>query len=176
MAQAKIRMMPGRKAGLTSLPAYNAKEKTSATFGIGAPVKNSAGNLVAAGTANKGTSSLITYISKSSTNNVFGISMGKARASHTSNMVVARFAEGMEFIGNLVAKNASSAKISKIGSTVYFAKRKSVDTHWGWTLDTPGASSASYVQGKITQLIDPAFTVNGRVCVAITKGGALAGL
>jgi hypothetical protein len=173
MAQAKIRMMPGRRRGLSSFPAYNAKEKSSATFAIGAPVKNSAGYLVDVGTANKGTSSLLTYIKKSSTANVFGISMGKARASHTSNMVVATFAEGMEFVGNLVAKSASSAKISKIGSTVYMAKRKSVDTHWGWTLDTPGASSASYVQGKITQLIDPKSTVNGRVCVAITKGGAL---
>lgn len=171
MVQAKVRMIVARKAGLSSLPAYTAAQKTSATFLAGAPVKNSAGNLVAAGTANKGTSSLITYVSKSSTTNVFGISMGRARASHTDKLVVARMMEGMEFEGNLVAKSASSAKISKIGSTVYLAKRKSVDTHWGWTLDTPGASSASYIQGKITQLVDNASTVNGRVAVAITKGG-----
>jgi len=173
MAQAKVKMIVARKAGLTSTPAYNAPEKTSATFIVGAPVKNSAGNLVAVSTTNAGTSSLITYVKKSSTAAAIGISQGKARASHTSALVVARFQEGMEFEGNLVAKSASSAKTSKIGSTVYMGKRKSVDTHWGFTLDTPGASSASYVQGVITGLVDPASTVNGRVIVRMTKGGSI---
>jgi hypothetical protein len=176
MAQAKIRMMPGKKSGLTSLPLSNYPQKSSATFIQGAPVKVASGVLAAVSTANKGTSSLITYVKLSSLNNVLGISQGVAVSGVTTRLCVAEIREGMEFVGNLVEKSASSAVASKVGDTVYMAKRKSVDTHWGWTTDTPGASSTSYVQGVITELIDPASTVNGRVSVRITVGGALSAL
>lgn len=174
MAQAKIRMMVGRRSGVTSAPTFNAAQKVSAAFVMGAPVKMTSGVLVACATTNAGTSSLITYVNKSSAANMLGFAQGTAAASSTNRLVVARIHEGVEFTGNLVAMTAASAKISKIGSTVYLARRKSVDTHYGWTLDTPGANSASYVQGKITELVDAASTVNGRVMVTITKGGALA--
>lgn len=173
MAQAKIKMIAGRRAGLTSLPTINAPQASAATFIVGAPVKFTSGTLAACSTAN-GASSSTTYIKKSSTANVLGISLGKAAASSTNRLVVARIAEGMEFEGNLVHKSASSAKVSKLGSTVYFGKDKSSDTHYGWSLSAPGANSASYVQGKVTGLVDDASTVNGRVLVTITKGGALA--
>lgn len=173
MAQAKVRMIVGARAGITSLPAYTAPAKTSATFVAGAPVKNSAGNLVAAGLTNAGTSSLIQYVNKSSVSGTV-LAMGTTTSGDVSSIVCARIVEGMEFVGNLVAKSASSAKTSKIGSTAYLARRKSVDTHYGWALDTPGANSASYIQGKIVKLIDAASTVNGRVLVGITKGGAFA--
>jgi len=175
MAQAKIRMIPGRRAGITSLPAFTAPQKTSATFVAGAPVKTSSGVLVAASTTNAGTSSALTYPKKSSVANMY-LAMGTAVASSTASIVCARIVEGMEFEGNMVAKSASSAvaTASNIGATAYMARRKSLDTHYGWTTDTPGANSASYIQGKITQLVDAASTVNGRVVVAITKGGGLA--
>jgi hypothetical protein len=173
MAQAKIKMIPGRKAGITSLPAFNAPQASAATFIVGAPVKLTSGKLAAVSTTNAA-SSTTTFVKKSSTTNILGISMGKAVASSGANLVVARIHEGMEFIGNLVHATASSAKVSKIGNTVYLGKDKSSDTHWGWSLSAPGASSTSYVAGKITGLVDPASTVNGRVLVTITKGGALA--
>lgn len=172
MAQAKIRMMAGRRAGHVSLPALTAPQKTSAAFVNGAPVKMSSGTLVACSTAN-GASSTTTYVKKSSTSNIVGIAMGTAVASSTNKIVVQRIQEGVELIGNLVHGTASSAKVSKVGSTVYLGKDKSSDTHYGWSLSAPGASSASYVQGVITGLIDAASTVNGRVTVQITKGGAL---
>jgi len=172
MVQAKIRMIPGRRAGITSLPAYTAPAKTSATFVAGAPVKNSSGNLVACSVTNAGTSSLITYVNKSSAGNAF-LAMGTTTSGAVASIVCSRLLEGTEFIGNLVEKSASSAKVSKIGSTVYMGLRKSVDTHYGWTTDTPGASSASYIQGTIAKLVDPASTVNGRVLVSLTVGGAL---
>lgn len=169
MAQAKIRIIPGRKAGITSLPVYTGPQKTSAAFVQGAPVKISSGNLVAVSTASVGS---IVYLKKSSTANVIGIAQGTAVASKTSDIVVARIQEGMEFEGNLISTTASSAKISKLGSTAYLAKI-SADTHWGFTTNTPGASSTSYVQGKITGYVDAASTVNGRVLVTLTVGGAL---
>ena len=169
MAQAKIKMWPTVHQNDST---YNAPQKTSATFLEGAPVKLSSGVLVACSTAN-GASSSTTYVKKSSTSNIIGISGGKAVASSTANLVVHKIQEGMEFIGNLVHKSASSAKVSKIGSTVYLGKDKSSDTHYGWSLSAPGANSASYVQGQITRLYDPASTVNGRVHAMITKGGAL---
>lgn len=169
MAQAKIRIIPGRKAGITSLPAYTGPQKTSAAFVQGAPVKLSSGNLVAVSTASAGS---ILYLKKSSTANVIGISQGTAVASKTSDIVVARIQEGQEFIGNLLSVSASSAKISKLGQTAYLAKI-SGDTHWGWTTNTPGASSTSYVQGVITGTVDAFSTVNGRVIVQPTVGGAL---
>ncbi len=172
MAQAKIKMIPGRRAGLTSLPVHNAPQKTSATFIVGAPVKNSSGNLVACAIANKGSSSDTTFVKLSSTGAMIGISLGKAVASSTNNLAVAKIAEGLQFIGNLVHHTASSAKVSKLGSTVYLGKDKSSDTHYGWSLTAPGASSGSYVQGKVVGTVDPYSTVNGRVIVEITKGGA----
>lgn len=174
MAQAKIRIIPARRAGLTSTPAYTAPQASAATFKQGAPVKNSSGNLAAVSTANGGASSAITFVKKSSTNNIIGISNGLAVASSTNELVVTPIAEGMEFAGNLLHATASSAKVSKVGSTVYLAKVNSAsDTHWGLSLTAPGASSTSYVQGKITDLIDAASTVNGRVIARITTGGAL---
>src|SRR4030042_2017915 len=121
MAQAKVRMIVGRRAGLTSLPAYTAPAKTSATFVNGAFVKNSSGNLVATGTTNAGTSSNLTYPSKSSTANLF-FAMGTTTSGDTGSIVCARLVEGMEFIGNLVQVTASSAVASKIGATVYAAR------------------------------------------------------
>lgn len=174
MAQAKIRLMVGRMSGLSSHPAYTAPQASAATFKHGAPVKLSSGNLAAVSTANGGASSAITFVKKSSTNNVIGMSQGTAVASSTDSLVVSRIAEGMAFQGNLLHATASSAKVSKVGSTVYLAKVNSAsDIHWGWSLTAPGASSTSYVQGQITGLVDPASTVNGRVLGQITTGGAL---
>ena len=174
MAQAKLRIMVGRLAGLTSPPMISAPQATAQTFEPGAPVKYSSGNLVAAGTtASLGTSSALTMVSKSSTSNILGFSEGDAEASSTANLSVTPIAEGVEFIGNLIHGTASSAKASKVGSTVYLGKVTSGDTHWGWSLDTPGASSASYINGKVVELVDAASTVNGRVIVKVTKGGAL---
>jgi len=173
MAQAKIRMMVGRRAGLTSPPMISAPQGTAATFVPGAPVKYSSGTLVAVSTtASIGASSALTVVKKSSTSNIIGIAEGDADASSTSNLAVALIAEGQEFVGNLVHNAASSAKVSKVGSTVYMGKA-TTDTHWGWSLTAPGASSASYVKGTIVGLVDAASTVNGRVLVKVTGGGAL---
>jgi len=165
MAQAKIKMIPAihQNDNGTSAP-----QKTSATFIQGAPVKMSAGTLVACSVTSL---SSINTIHISSLSTIVGISSGKAVASSTNDLLVHKIQEGMEFIGNLVSITASSAKVSKIGSTVYLGKHSS-DTHYGWSLATPGSSSA-VVQGIITRLIDPASTVNGRVQAQITLGGAL---
>ena len=166
MAQAKVKMFPSthqRDSG------FSAPQKTSATFVQGAPVKLSSGNLVACSTASVGS---VTYVKKSSLSNIIGISAGKAASGITANLLVNKIQEGMEFIGNLVHLTAASAKVSKIGSTVYMGKA-SGDTHYGWSLDTPGASSSAYVIGIITRLIDPVSTVNGRVQAQVTRGGAL---
>ena len=171
MAQAKIRMIPGRRSGITSLPAYTGPQASAATFAQGAPVKLSSGNLAAVTKTSSATSSIY-FVKASSTANVVGLSQGLAVASTTSNIVVNKISEGQEFLGNLMHGTASSAKVSKVGSTVYLGQ-VSGETHWGWSLTAPGASSASYVQGKITGLVDAASTVNGRVLVSITKGGGL---
>lgn len=173
MAQAKIRMMVGRKRGLASTPAINYQQASAATFVAGAPVKISSGRLAAVSTANGDGSSTTTYVKKSSTANIVGIALGNAVASSSARLAVAPIQEGMVFEGNLVHKTQSSAVVSKVGSTVYLGKDKSSDTHWGWSLSAPGASSTSYVQGKIVGLVDAASTVNGRVLVEITKGGGL---
>ena len=174
MAQGKIRLMVGRMSGLSSHPAYTAPQATAATFKHGAPVKLASGLLAAVSTANGGSSSNITFVKKSSTNNILGISQGLAKASSDNSIVVSRIAEGMEFQGNLIHATASSAKVSKVGSTVYLAKANSAsDIHWGWSLTGHASSAASYVQGQITGLVDPASTVNGRVLAQITNGGAL---
>lgn len=165
--QAKIKMLPTSKAGNDF---FSAPQKSSATFVEGAPVKLSSGNLVAVSTANK---SSTTHLKVSSTNNIVGIACGTAVASNTDNLVVAKWQEGAEFIGNLVHTNgASSAKVSKIGSTVYVGKDKSSDTHYGWSLTAP-SSATSVVQDIITRLVDAASTANGRVVATVTKGGAL---
>ena len=171
MTQAKIKIVPARRVGITSFAGYAGPQAAAATFAQGAPVKIASGNLAAVSTASAGS---LLYVKTSSTNNLVGISGGLAVASVTTSIVAARWQEGMEFEGNLIetTASASSAKTSKVGSTVYLARNAS-DTHWGFTLNTPGASSASYVQGKITKLIDAASTVNGRVMVTPTVGGAL---
>jgi len=166
MAQAKIKMIPSMHQ---SDSGFNAPQKSSATFIEGAPVKLSSGTLVACSTASAGS---VTYVKKSSLSNIIGISGGKATSGATTNLLVHKLQEGMEFIGNLVHLSASSAVASAIGSTVYMGKA-SGDTHYGWSLDTPGASSSAYVIGIVTRLIDPASTVNGRVQAIITRGGAL---
>lgn len=170
-AQAKIKMIP---ATHQSDSGFSAPAKTSATFVEGAPVKMSSGVLVAVSVnTSSGASSNTDFVSKSSTASIVGIAGGKTVASSTDNVLVHKIQEGMEFIGNLVHSTASSAAVSKIGSTVYLGKDGSSDTHWGWSLSAPGASSTSYVYGKITRLIDAASTVNGRVQVQVVKGGAL---
>ena len=166
MAQAKIKMIP---AVHQSDRGFSAPAKTSATFIEGAPVKLSSGTLVAGSTASVGS---VTYSKKSSLNNVIGISGGKTTSGVTANILVHKLQEGAEFIGNLVHLTASSAKADTIGDTVYLGKA-SGDTHYGWSLDTPGASSSAYIIGIVTRLIDPASTVNGRVQAIITRGGAL---
>ena len=165
MAQAKIKMIPAihQSDNGTSAP-----QKASAVFIQGAPVKMSAGYLVACGLT---TLSSINTITPASLNKIVGISSGKAVASSTNDLLVHKIQEGMEFVGNLVSITASSAKASKIGSTVYLGKHSS-DTHYGWSLATPGSSSA-VVKGIITRLVDVASTVNGRVQAQITLGGAL---
>lgn len=168
MTQAKIKMIP---AVHQSDSGFSAPQKTSATFAEGAPVKMSSGVLVACSTANK---SSTTHVKASSLNTIVGISGGLAVASVTTNLLVHKFQEGMEFIGNLVHTSASSAKVSKIGSTVYLGKAKSSDTHYGWSLTAP--SSTSVPKGVITRLIDPASTVNGRVQAIVTLGGAYTAL
>lgn len=173
-AQAKIKIIPSihdPKSG------FSAPAKTSATFIEGAPVKLSSGNLVAVSVnSSSGASSNTDFVSKSSVNTLVGISGGKTIASSTNNVLVHKFQEGMEFIGNLVHSTASSATASKVGSTVYLGKDASSDTHWGFSLSAPGASSTSYPALKITRLIDPASTVNGRVQAVVIVGGALTAL
>lgn len=172
MAQAKIRIVPGRRSGLSSMPGFNAPQTGAATFRQGAPVKLTSGLLAAVSTANAGTGSGMTYVKKSSTSTIIGISNGLAVASSSNNLLVSRIVRGIEFEGNLLHTTASSAKTSKVGSTVYLAKINSAsDVHWGWSKEAPGASSASYVQGAITELIDAASTVNGRVLAEVTTGG-----
>jgi len=177
MAQAKIKMIPGGKSGITSTPLANFPQKSSATFIVGAPVKLSSNTLVACSlNLSSGASSKTDFVKKSSTNLIVGISQGKAASGATSNLAVAELREGVSFIGNLIHSTASSAKVSTVGSTVYMGKDASSDTHYGWSLSAPGASSASYVAGVIDKLIDPASTVNGRVQARITVGGLLSGL
>ena len=177
MAQAKIKMIPGGKSGITSTPMSSFPQKSSAAFIEGAPVKLSSNALVAASlNSSSGASSNTDFILTSSTNVVIGIAQGKAVSGKTSNLAVAELREGVTFIGNLVHSTASSAKVSKVGSTVYLGKDASSDTHYGWSLSGPGASSTSYVAGVIEKVIDPFSTVNGRVQARITVGGILSGL
>lgn len=164
--QAKIKMIP---ANHQSDAGFNAPQKSSATFEVGAPVKLSSGVLVACSTANK---SSTTHVANSSLNNIVGISGGDAEASSTDDLYVHKWQEGAEFIGNLVhTSGASSAVVSKIGSTVYLGKDKSSDTHYGWSLTAP-SSPSSAIAGVITRLIDPASTTNGRVQAIVKTGGA----
>jgi hypothetical protein len=173
MAQAKIRIFPGKRQGHHSAPTITAPQASAATFAHGAPVKFSTGNLVAVSTVSAGS---ILYVKTSSTANILGFAAGKALASSTKSIVAHTIAEGVTFVGNLIqtAASASSAvaTAANIGSYAYLAKI-SGDTHWGFTLNTPGASSANYVRGILLDLIDPASTVNGRVTVQITNGGLL---
>lgn len=164
MAQAKIKMMA---ATHQSDNGFSAPQNASATFVQGAPVKLTTGELVAVSVTSK---SNIEMIAAASVQNVIGISSGKAVSGITTNLLVHKIQEGMEFVGNLVHITAASAKVSKIGSTVYMGKL-SADTHYGWSLSAP--SSTSTIKGIITRLIDPASTVNGRVQVQVTLGGAL---
>lgn len=165
MAQAKIKMIP---ATHMSTSGFSAPQASSATFVEGAPVKLSSGTLAACSTANK---SSTTHVKTSSLNTMVGIAGGKATSGVTTNILVHKWQEGMEFIGNLVHTSVSSAKVSKIGSTVYIGKAKSSDTHYGFSLTAP--SSTSVPTAVVTRLIDPASTVNGRVQAIVTLGGAL---
>ena len=165
MAQAHIKMIPAMHA---SDSGFSAPAKTSATFVEGAPIKLSSGSLVACSTANK---SSTTHVKASSLNTMIGIAGGKTTSGATANVLVHKWQEGMEFIGNLVHTTAASAKVSKIGSTVYVGKAKSSDTNYGFSLTAP--SSTSVPTAVITRLIDPASTVNGRVQAIVTLGGAL---
>jgi len=176
-AQAKMKMVPGAKSGLSSTPLASYPQKTSATFIVGAPVKLASNVLVACSlNTSSGASSNTDFVKKSSVNLIVGIAQGKAVASVTTNIAVAELREGVTLIGNLVHSTASSAKVSKVGSTVYLGKDGSSDTHYGWSLSAPGASSTAYVAGVIDLLVDPASTVNGRVQARITVGGLLTGL
>lgn len=179
MAQAKLRIIPGQKEGMASTPRIVLPQKSSAAFVAGAPVKVSAGTLVACSvTASKGTSSNLSELKKSSINNILGFADGSAAASSTGSIGVVPIREGMHFIGNLIHGTQSSAKAAAANlmtSVVRLAKVTSGDTHYGWARDAASkftSSGASIVQGKIVELIDPASTVNGRVVVKITKGGA----
>ena len=165
MAQAKIKMIP---ATHMSTSGFSAPAKTSVTFVEGAPVKMSSGNLVACSTTSK---SSTLHVAVASLSTIVGIAGGKTVASSTANVLVHKWQEGMEFIGNLVHTTAASAKLSAIGSTVYLANY-SGDTHYGWSLTAPSSSSVA-VQGVVTRLVDAASTVNGRVQAIVTLGGAL---
>lgn len=187
MAQAKIRIMPALAAPGGQGELVTAPQKTSATFAIGAPVKISSGVLVACSvTASKGTSSALSELKKSSVNNIVGFSRGKATASVTTDVGVDVIQEGREFIGNIINGAASSAKAAATrlnnntqSTVVRLAKVTSGDTHYGWAVDAKStftSSGASIVQGVITEFIDPASTVNGRVRVRVTKGGSLTAL
>lgn len=177
MTQAKIRIMPGRRAGLASYPAYTGPQASAATFKQGAPVKLSSGNLAAvSGTASEGTSSGLTIVATASVANLIGIADGLAVSSATSDIVVTRITEGQGFIGNLIhGASAASAVASKRGTTVYLAKVTG-ETNWGFAVDNASTftgSGASVAHGKIIDFIDPASTANGRVLVEFTKGGGL---
>jgi hypothetical protein len=159
---------------------FQLRQKTAATFKHGAPVKigadsaaSSVAALTAVSTASVGS---LLYVSTSSTNVILGFATGNATASVTTEIGVHTLQEGAGFIGNLIqtASSASSAfaTAANIGSYAYLARQTS-DTHWGFTLNTPGASSANYVRGVLTELIDVASTVNGRVLVRLTNGGIL---
>jgi hypothetical protein len=159
-------------------------QKSSATFEVGAPVKITSGVLVAVGvTASVGTGSNLSEVAAASISLIAGFSAGDAQSGATGSLGVHLIQEGMEFEGNLIHGTAASAKAaatrllkhSASGGLVRLAKVDS-DTHFGWALDASSTftgSGASIVQGVITEFIDPASTVNGRVLVRITKGGAL---
>lgn len=173
MTQAKIRIMPGRRHGITSCPMYTMEQDTAATFKHGAPVKLHANGDVVAASATASTS--INYIAKAS-NNFYGFAAGKAVASSTGDIGVHLAQEGTTWVGNLLlaASSASSAVATQanVGDAIYLANISSED-HFGFTLTAPTSSAASYVSGYLLELVDAASTVNGRVMVEITTGAAL---
>lgn len=190
MAQAKIRIFPGTRAGHHSAPTYALRQKKAATFRQGAPVKigadsgsSSVASLLPPTTVNSGASSAVQFVVKSSTNNVVGIAAGNALASSVSEIVVHRVGEGVAFVGNILHPTASSAKLTlaNVGATAYLARivasvsassAAAVGNNWGFTTYTTSVSSTSaLMRGKITRLVDPASTVNGRVEVELTNGG-----
>ena len=183
MAQAKIRIMPARKVSGGSTPMFQIPQDSSATFGVGAPVKNSSGTLVALGvTTSKGTGSLLSEAAAASIANILGFSLGKAENSVTGDLGFSPIEEGAEFVGNVIHGTAASAKAAATrllkdnASTVVRLALVTGETHYGWAVDAKSTftgSGASIVQGVITRFIDPASTLNGRVQVRITKGGAL---
>jgi hypothetical protein len=175
--QAKVRMMVGMKSGMASTPLANYPQKSSATFIDGAPVKLTSNYLDATAAESSTTgANNVDLINKSSTDKFLGIALGTAVSGITSNIVVAEFRPGTHFVGNLVADVQANAKVSKVGSTVYFGQDDTSDTHWGWSVTAPSSSAASYVQGIVTTLIDPASTINGRVGVRVTVGNTFTGL
>jgi hypothetical protein len=190
MAQAKIRIFPGTRAGHHSAPTYTLRQKKAATFRQGAPVKigadsgsSSVASFTVPTTVNSGASSLVQFVAAASTGNVVGFAAGNAKPSSTGDIVVNRIAEGVSFVGNLVHPTPASAvaTAANIGATAYLARivasvsassADAVGNNWGFTLYTTSVSSTSnLVRGKITRLVDPASTVNGRVEVEITNGG-----
>jgi hypothetical protein len=152
--------------GITSAPIYTGPQASAATFKDGAPVKLASGNLAAVSAASS--TSSITFAPDTTT---LGLASGAAAASSTGNIGVTCIVPGQSFQGNLIHGTASSAKVSKVGSTVYLGKHAS-DTHWGWSLTAP-SSTASYVTATIVGLIDAASTVNGRVLAQVVQGGQL---
>jgi len=182
--QAKIRMMPSTPLGGGAALITTRPQKTSATFELGDPVKIASGNVVACtGSANKGTGSTLTLgVKASSVNLMTGIAGVDAASGAVSDCPVFRFAPGARFIGNIVHGTAASAVMTTADisdNVVFIAKQTSSDTHYGWTKDVGSGISAlklTLVRGRVTKLIDPASTVNGRVEVEIIAGGVFEGL
>lgn len=176
MAQAKIRIMPGRRAGITSAPRVMHAQKSSATFAIGAPVKVASSYLQAvAEVSSAGTGNTLTEVHASSLRTILGFAAGKAVDGETGKLGVDLIQDGVEFAGNILHGTAASAKLAAgkvLGTTVYLAKVTSGETHWGWSIEGTGFTS-SVVKGVVTELIDPPSTLNGRILARITLGGAL---
>lgn len=182
MAQAKIAIRASRRSGLSSAPMFNAPKASAATFVKGAPVKLTTGALAAVSLSgalkipSSSSTMAIKAVKASSRNNIIGIAEGQDVASTTTALVVRRIQEGQAFEGNLVHRTQSSAKLAAtdLGTSMILVKHSS-DTHWGFGKSTwfKSSSIASVVRGKLVGLIDTASTVNGRVLVEVTKGGAL---
>lgn len=190
MAQAKIRIIPGRRSGITSPPCFTALHTAAQSFVNGAPVTLASAGTIQAVTTTSYTkthsvSTVSHYITHAPDLTTMGIAMGDASASSAKTVGVSQLAKGQQYIGNLIHATQSSAKVSKLGDTVYLARydgygssvssASSNDTHWGWSLSAPGGSpaNASCVMGKVVGLIDAASTVNGRVLVDILRGGQM---
>jgi len=175
MTQAKIRIMPSGHAGLSSTPAQTLTQATAGTAVNGAPVKIASGVITACSvTASLGASSAVSVVNKSSAATCVGILQGSMAASSTKALTLTRIQRGQRFVGHLVNGVSASAKMAatNLHDAVVLALVTG-ETHWGFANDASSTFSnyASLVKGKVTKLIDPASTVNGRVEVEITTGG-----